>query len=189
MMRGLRPDRNPLRRRSDRAEAALFGLLVAAFGIGAPFAAHEAGSWTYTASAHEARVQQATLYPIQATLLQTAPAWNGYADSPGAAPEVSARWRAPDGQLRTGKLYVPDGKPAGSTVTVWSNQAGQLADPPLQRSQVINRVQIAEAFSVAGLAVILIMVGWLARRALDRRRLAAWDADWLATGPRWSPRR
>jgi hypothetical protein len=29
----------------------------------------------------------------------------------------------------------------------------------------------------------------LTLRVLDRRRMAAWDADWLATGPRWSPRR
>jgi hypothetical protein len=26
----------------------------------------------------------------------------------------------------------------------------------------------------------------LARRALDRRRLAAWDSAWDATGPLWS---
>jgi hypothetical protein len=39
------------------------------------------------------------------------------------------------------------------------------------------------------LAAALIIIGWLTRRALDRRRMAAWDADWLATGPRWTPRR
>jgi len=29
----------------------------------------------------------------------------------------------------------------------------------------------------------------LVRRSLDRRRLSGWDAEWLANGPRWSPRR
>jgi hypothetical protein len=40
-----------------------------------------------------------------------------------------------------------------------------------------------------GLAVVLIMAGWLVRRSLDRRRLCGWDAGWSANGPRWSPRR
>jgi hypothetical protein len=51
------------------------------------------------------------------------------------------------------------------------------------------RIQLAAGTAVAALAVILAGVGWLTRRALDRRRLAGWDAEWLANGPRWSPRR
>ena len=30
---------------------------------------------------------------------------------------------------------------------------------------------------------------WMARWALDKRRLAAWDAGWLAAGLRWTPGR
>jgi hypothetical protein len=189
VLRGLRLDRNPLRRRSDRVETAVFGLLLVVFGVAAPFAAHAAGSWSYAVSERQAQAQQATLHRVKATLLEKADPWNGYANAPGAAPEVSAWWRAPDGQLRTGKLFVPAGGPAGSTVTVWTNRAGQLTDPPLQRTQVASRAQVTEAFAVAGLAVVLFALGWLARQVLNRRRMAAWDADWLATGPRWSPRR
>jgi DNA mismatch repair protein MutH len=72
---------------------------------------------------------------------------------------------------------------------VWVSQAGQLADPPLQHSQVISRAQLTAGFTVAGLAAMLTVIGWLAHRALNRRRLAAWEADWQATGPRWTPRR
>jgi hypothetical protein len=43
--------------------------------------------------------------------------------------------------------------------------------------------------AVGGLAVLLIMAAWLVRGGIDRRRMAAWDADWLANGPRWSRRR
>ncbi len=53
----------------------------------------------------------------------------------------------------------------------------------------MGRTQLAEGFAVAGLAVALIVVGGLARRSLDRRRMSAWDADWTANGPRWNPRR
>ena len=189
VLRGRRLDRNPLRRGSDRVETAVLGVLLAAFLAGAPFATHAAGSWAYTLSAREAQVQRAGLHHVPATLLETAPAWNAYANSGGAAPDVDARWRAPGGQVRTGKVFVPPGTAAGSTVLVWTNQAGQLADPPLGPTQLASRALLAEAAAAGSLATVLIVAGWLARRSLDRRRLAAWDADWLATGPRWSPRR
>jgi hypothetical protein len=54
---------------------------------------------------------------------------------------------------------------------------------------VTGRTQFLAGAAVSGLAVLLAVAGWLARPSLDRRRLAGWDADWLATGPRWSPRR
>jgi hypothetical protein len=188
-LHGQRPDRNPLRRRSDRAETAMLGVLLAAFLAGAPFAAHLAGSWTYAGSAREQQAQRATLRQVPATLLQAVPNGAGYANMPGAAPEVNARWTAPDGQVRTGQLYVPGGGAAGSTVMVWVNQAGQLTDPPLQSYQVASRADLNESLAVAALAGALIVVGMLGRWALDKRRLAAWGADWLATGPRWSSRR
>jgi hypothetical protein len=72
---------------------------------------------------------------------------------------------------------------------VWVTQVGQLTNPPLQHGQVTGRVVSARVLAVAALAVTLLIVGWAARWALDRRRLAAWDAEWLAAGPRWSPRR
>jgi len=42
--------------------------------------------------------------------------------------------------------------------------------------------------TVAVLATMLTAAWWLARRALDKCGMAAWDADWLATGPRSTPR-
>jgi hypothetical protein len=185
LLRGRRPDRNPLRRASDRAETLLFGVLVAVFLAGAPFAAHAAGSWTYAASIREAQTQQAALRQVPATVLQAAPPWS---IGEGGA-ETLARWKAPDGQVRTGQIFVPSAAPAGSTVTVWVNQAGRLTDSPLQHSQVTGRTVMAQVFAVTALAVVLIIIGWAARWTLDRRRLAAWEAEWLASGPRWSPRR
>jgi hypothetical protein len=185
LVRVRRLDRNPLRRGSDRAETAVLGVLLAAFLAGAPLVAHTAGSWTYAASAREAQAQQAVLRQVPATLLEEAAPWNATDYGSGA----SARWRAPDGQVRTGDVFAPDGAPAGSTIMVWVNQAGQLTDSPLQYSQVTGRADIVRVLAVIALAVVLIIVGWAARWALDRRRLAAWDAEWLALGPRWSPRR
>ncbi len=181
--RGWRPDRNPLRRRSDRAETLILGVLVAASLAGAPLAAHAAASWTYATSAREAHAQQAALHQVPATLLEPAQPLGVY------NAEASARWRAPDGHMVTGQVPVPVGSAAGSTVMVWTDQAGQLTDSPLNTSQVASRAELSEVLAVAGLAVMLIVVGRLVHWALNRRRLAAWDADWLANGPRWSQRR
>jgi len=184
-LRGRWPDHNPLRRGSDRAETAMVGVLLAAFLAGAPFAAHVAGSWTYATSVREAHAQQAAFRQVPATLLQAAASWSV---SEGGA-EAPARWQAPDGQTRTGQVFVSGDAPAGSTVMVWVDQAGHLTDSPLQQGQVTGRADMARVLAVAALAVTLIVVGWAARWALDRRRLAAWDREWLSTGPRWSSRR
>lgn len=40
--------------------------------------------------------------------------------------------------------------------------------------------------AVLALAVVLGEAGLLARYLFDRRRLAAWDAEWRASGPKWS---
>jgi hypothetical protein len=189
LLRGRRLDRNPLRRRSDRAETALLALLLAVFLAGAPFVANAAGSWTYTSSLREQQAQSAVVHHVPATLLQAAPDWSMNANPPEELPETNARWTAPEGQVHTGQVYAPSGAAAGSTVMVWVNQAGQLTDPPLQSSQVASRAVLDETLAVAALAIMLIVVGRLGHWALDKRRLAAWGADWLATGPRWSSRR
>jgi hypothetical protein len=187
LLRGLRLDRNPLRRGSDRAEAVVLAVLLAAFLAGAPFAVHAAGHWGAASAARAAQAQRASLIQVTATVVRNAPIWTGYGS--GAGVVTQARWRAPDGQIRSGEVFVTAGELAGGTVRLWVDQAGRLANPPLTRAQVSGRTQLAAAAAVAGLATLLAAAGWLTRRSLDRRRLAGWDADWLANGPRWSPRR
>jgi hypothetical protein len=189
LLRGWRPDRNPLRRRLDRFETAVLAILLAALLAGAPFVAHAAGNWTYATSVREQQAQGAALRQVPATLLQAAPSWSGYASMAGAAPEVKVRWQAPGGQAHTGMIYVLGSAPAGTTVMVWIDRAGQLTNPPLQSSQVAALADLDATLAVAVLAVALIAIGLLTHWVLNRRRLAAWDADWLATGPRWSQRR
>ena len=189
LLRGRRLDRNPLRRGSDRAETVVLGALLAAFLAVAPFAAHAAGSLAYATYGREAQAQRAVLSQVPATLLQAPARVSAFPGAGGITLAVGARWRAPDGRLRTGMLFAPAGATAGSIIPVWVNHAGQLVDPPLGRAQLATRAQLARELAAGSLAVVLFVVGWLARRSLDGRRMAAWDADWLATGPRWTPRR
>jgi hypothetical protein len=59
-VRGLWPDRNPLRRTMDRAEAIIMGGLIVAFLAGAPLAAVAAGHAACSLGSRTAHAQQAT---------------------------------------------------------------------------------------------------------------------------------
>jgi hypothetical protein len=189
LVRGLRPDHNPLRRRSDRAEAAIVAGLLAALLAGAPAAAITAGQWVCAAGVRAEHAQQAGRHQVTAVLLETAPGVG--AAVPGLAPrvQVQARWTAPDGTARTGQITVTGGMAAGSSVQVWTDASGRLQDPPLRHGTVVV-LAVVTAIWVFVLVGLLLLGTWrVARRSLDRRRLAAWESDWRVTGPRWTSRR
>ncbi len=182
-IRGRRPDRNPLRRPSDRVETAVLALLVIAFLAAAPFVALAAGSWAH-ARAYQAQVAaQASSYRVPAQVLSL--------DSQGTAfgdPQAHARWTAHNGKVITGEIIVPLGATADSIQWVWTKADGQVTDPPLEDSQVTGQEYFAEGFAVFAFAMLLTITGLVTRWALDKRRMAAWDTEWRATGPRWTTR-
>jgi hypothetical protein len=185
-VRGQRPDRNPLRRVSDRLETALLAMMVVAFLAAAPFTAQACGAWAHSI-AHRAQVtQEASRHQVTAVVLKVAASTGtgGYVSPESLA---QARWTAPDGTVVTGEAPVPAGTAAGATVPEWVTADGQLTDPPIGNSQIADSVDIAEILAVLGLGILLAVTGWLARRALDKRRMAAWDAEWRVTEPRWTP--
>jgi len=185
LIRGRRPDKNPLRRASDRAETAVLAILMVMFLASAPFVARFASNSAYGWALHTARTQQATFSQVPAVLLNV-PSTGDWLASDGLA---DARWTAPDGRTRTGQVPAPAGATAGSTVLVWTTPDGTITSRPMQRTQVSNTAVLTAIAAVGGLAVALTFLGWAIRWALDRRRLAGWEADWLTNGPRWTTRR
>ena len=184
-VRGRRPDRNPLRRASDRVETAVLAVLVTAFVAAAPFAAQATGGWVHAFAHRVQATQQASWHQVRAVLLNTAPTGPG---NSGFLPQVQARWIAPDGKTVTGQISAQPGTPAGTTVPVWTTRDGQQTNPPLQDSQVAEQAVFAVIAGVLALVIVLAGTGLLARRTLDKRRMAAWDADWRTTEPRWTTR-
>jgi hypothetical protein len=77
---------------------------------------------------------------------------------------------------------------AGSTELIWTDKSGQFVSP-LTQSQYASRVNLAAACAVTALGLTLLFAGLGVHIALVRRRMAAWDADWRVTGPRWTSRR
>lgn len=185
--RARRPDRNPLRRASDLIETVMLAVLVVTFFVAAPFVAWQSGAWM-DASAHRTQLaEQAARHQVTALVLKPASGVQAGGWSAADAP-VLARWTARDGQVITGKVLEPAGTAAGAKVPVWVARDGQPTDPPLLDSQVSDQVFLTQMLSVIALATLLVVSCALGRRALDRRRMASWDADWRATGPRWTAR-
>jgi hypothetical protein len=185
-VRGHRPDRNPLRRASDLAETAMLVGLVIAFAVAAPFTARESSAWAHAREHRAQLVQEASRQPVTAMVLEAAPGGGGW--SGPLEPQAPARWTAPDGRVVTGEVPVTLGTMAGTTVRVWVTRDGQLACQPLTDSQVADEATLAGILGVIALGLLLALTGALVRHVLDKRRMAAWDADWRATGPRWTAR-
>jgi hypothetical protein len=183
-LRGLWPDRNPLRRGIDRAEAGILATVMVTFLAGAPLAAMTAGRAVYKMASREQHTQQAAWHRVPAVLLAAPGEETAYSQA-----VARARWTAPDGSMHTGDIAAPLTARAETTVMVWVNASGQLTGPPLQPSQVADRQMLAAVLAPFVLGLILLAAGGLAHRLLDRRRLAAWEAEWRASGPRWTRHR
>src|SRR5690349_9503987 len=89
-IRGRRPDRNPLRRTSDRVETAVLAALFLAFAAGGPFVALASGSAVHAIANRTQLAQQSSRYQVTAVLLGKAPQQN--VGNPPLMPEVPARW-------------------------------------------------------------------------------------------------
>ena len=186
IVRGRRLDRNPLRRGSDRAETVVLILLTLAFLVAAPLAALACGGWAH-AAAHRAELAQAASRRLVTVVVVAEPA----APAIGAGDlgtTAAARWTAPDGTVVKGDVPVPYGTQAGDRFRLWSTKDGHLTGQPLNDSQAASLVLLAQVGGAAGVAVALASAGGLARLSFNRRRMAAWDVDWRATGPRWTTR-
>lgn len=177
--------RNALRRPVDRIEGAVLLALSAAFGVAVVIACI-VGTHTY----HVQRAATVGLRPASALLLQDGPS----ADGMGRVGQAEARWFVPGSGEQSGELTTataPDiaGAVAGARISVWLNRSGQPAGPPADQTVMILYSLVAGAMVAAPAGMALLGVYALSRRALDRRRLAAWESAWDRTGPSWTTRR
>lgn len=184
-MRGRRLDRNPLRRACDRTETLLLTGLVTAFLAAAPVVLLAVGGLVHGLAHRTQLAQEAARLQVSALVLRVEPSAGGYWE---LDPQVQARWTAPSGKVTTGEVVAPAGTVAGSTARVWITSDGRPSEAPLLDSQVAGQVMFAEVSSVIVVALAVTATGLVARRALDKRRLAAWDAEWRTIGPRWTTR-
>jgi hypothetical protein len=133
--------------------------------------------------------QRAGWRQVPAVLTASAPRANGSGFTGDQIAQVNARWTAPDGARRAGQVLADPGARAGSRVLVWVDAHGQLTGRPLLDHQVTEQALLAAVATAALVGMTLAGAGALARRMVDARRMADWDAEWREMGPRWSPHR
>jgi hypothetical protein len=185
LARRLGIDGNPLRRRSDVVAAWLLPVAIVLFFGLCPVIYAVIGMRVRADNAAEQRAE-ATWHQANAKLLQAAA-------GPQQTGSGSNAWTvlAPIRLVENGRAYdanypVAAGTPADSQVKVWLNRTGSLEVPPLSAAQAGDRILADTVVALAAFAVLLAGGTWALRRMLDRRRLAGWETEWLAVGPRWS---
>jgi hypothetical protein len=188
LVRGLRPDRNPLRRTSDRVESYLLAGLLAAALAGAPFAAQAASHAAHAGALRAEQAQLAALHQVRAVI--TEPAGNdNSAYTLSAEVPVQAAWTSPAGERRTADILAPAGTPKGTAVTIWTDAQGNLSSPPLQPSQIAGQADVAALGAIVAVAALYLCATGIVRYVMYRRRMAAWDADWAVTAQTWNRQR
>lgn len=166
-------------------ETCLLAGLFAALAAAAPFAAGAASQAAFAGALHARDAQLATSHPVRAELTQPATDMtSGYTLT--AYVPVQATWTSPTGIRHAGQVLVPDDSRKGSIVTVWANAAGNLVSPPLLPSQVAGNGDVAALGAITGLGVLYLGSAVVVRGVANRRRMAAWDADWLVTARLWN---
>jgi hypothetical protein len=168
--------RNPLRRPVDRLEAAVLVILAGVFVVTAPLLAVFAIRLADSAGLLQQRAER-TLHQVEATLLgrssteMTGP-FGPYGDT--GLTVVTASWTAPAGRTRTGLIVTGPDEHAGQRVLIWVTEAGQLAEPPLSRTDVDERMAYAALCAELGLAAAMCVIVACVRLAADRYRMAGW---------------
>ncbi|HKB31755.1 MAG TPA: hypothetical protein VKD26_13085 [Streptosporangiaceae bacterium] len=187
LRRSLGLDRNPLRRTIDRVEALVRCALLAVFLACGPLVAAYVGHRVESAAQFAGRTQ-AALHRVTARVLKELPGQAACGHGPCQEATVLARWTGPSGLTRTGTVTVTGGVYVGATLAVWLNGNGQLVDPPASHGWVIGEAASAAAGALCAVGLACFLGAVAAERALSRRKLAGWEADWLVVGPRWTKR-
>lgn len=183
------PPRNGLRRGSGRAESAILAALLWAFLGGVLVLAPAATRSTYEAGLRAERMP-AGRHQVTAVLTEDAvrPRPPFLENRPPTKVLVAAAWQDA-GTTRTGQVWVPVGRQAGSTVRIWVNGTGGRVAAPQTRTQTRWFTALTGTGCVLGLTLLWWLSRRLVRRAFLRRQLAAWEAEWAVVGPEWTGHR
>ncbi|WP_416982613.1 hypothetical protein [Streptomyces sp. T028] len=168
--------RNPLRRRSDVAEAWI-GVAAAALLL---LAAPAVGVLAAGVAERSALDQARGLHRTAARLVEDmAPATPSRLSGTGEGDVRSTvRWTTSDGSIKTGEAFVAAGGKAGSPVTVWLDAAGRPRPAPPTPARARSHGAAVGVAGGAGLG-LLVVSGWGAVQVwLEARRLAQWDRAW-----------
>ncbi len=89
------------------------------------------------------------------------------------------RWIDRDGRTRIAVHRVDGDLRPGSTLAVWTDGQGAIVPAPTTRMATVSRTLVAVLVTLAATATVLVAGSVLVRRLEQRRRLAAWEQEWV----------
>ncbi|MBY6351611.1 Rv1733c family protein [Rhodococcoides corynebacterioides] len=167
---------NPLVRPVDRAEARLHRTTLTVFLLIVPFAV-VLGVFGYGQLARSADAAAVSLHTVEATTTADAPSatTTGADVTSGASSSLAtpATWTL-DGREHEGTVAMPPRTPAGATVSITVDAAGnRVAPPPSNADNVVAGAFLTVLVLAAAGVVLLTIRGAATRRYADLR-----DREW-----------
>jgi hypothetical protein len=92
---------------------------------------------------------------------------------------VRIRWTNADGREGVGTTSVSANVSRGTELVVWTTADGRLVGATLTSSQIVTAAVLSALALQAAVTGFAYAAFRGIRRALDRRRYHAWDAEWL----------
>lgn len=184
VVRYLRPDHNPLRRRLDRVHARLVLLLATLFVVLASVAVAMTASLVDHAGLRAENRQAWSRHKAVATVLGPSPVGSRI----GFGQDVRIGWRDSTGTARAGVTAAVAGDRTGTRRAIWVDRTGALTGRPRRHSQTIADTVMAALTVLTSVALAHAAVYSFANRRLDRRRMLLWEREWTTIAPRWTGR-
>ncbi len=181
---------NPLARDVDKWQAGVRTVLITLWIMVLPAAA-VVGYLVSSDGVEQARAQAHSRIATTAVLTEAAPAMIFTASGApvlGTTP-VAARWAGSDGSTHVGTVLAQSGSVVGTTVDIFTDRSGALADPPLSASGAIITGLLVSLGMIMVCGVLLAGALKFCADTFDRRRSASWDRDWIRVAPLWFPQR
>lgn len=181
--------RSPLRRTTDRIEAAVTVTLTVVAVLVVLLATITAMR-TYHRDLTHAAVTAAQETSVTAVLLTNAELANTTSSEQGVASETTAlaRWQLSNGQQRNAPIWVGANLHAGDRMSIWIDQHGNRVDPPETPGFIIANAAVLGVDVVIGGWLALGALWWIVCRVLSRINMAWWDVQWARTEPGWNRR-
>jgi hypothetical protein len=165
----------PLHRLYDRVERVGRRVCGVVAILGLPVALTLAWA-SHNAATAEAERYAATVHRTAAITLEDAP--DMMPTLSRAEPTVAATWTAIDQVVHRGRVEVPRGTEAGTRVTIWTDDGGEVSSAPRSQTQLVADAALVAVVVCLGVAAAAFAVVLLMRLAIGRLRSREWELAW-----------
>ncbi|UGY94725.1 hypothetical protein [Streptomyces gobiensis] len=180
--------RNPLCRRSDRAESWLALTAALAIAVGAPLTGAAGGDAAHRALLRTVRDQHEHRHQVWATVQRTLPRWSADPEADWehtARYRVIASWTAVDGTSHTAPVGTQRAARPGDRFRLWTDARGRIVARPMEARTAASHAALAGLVAAMAAAAATEAGRRLALRQLLRRRYERWEREWARVGPDW----